>query len=74
MAINEHDIQEFLDADKRKQDFRSDSSYVGRSWIDGVLVVYDPEDCPQWLADALFAQDEDGNTGAERVRDVWERA
>lgn len=72
MAINEDDIQAFLGAEKREHDFGSDSGRVGRAWIDGVLVVYDPEDCPKWLADALHMEDEDGNTGAERVSGVWE--
>lgn len=75
MAINPDDIQSYLGAGERPFDFGSDSGNVGRSWIDGVLVVYDPDDCPKWLADALaLAQQEDGNTGAERVSGVWEAA
>jgi hypothetical protein len=75
MAINVEDIQNFLGSeDGERSTFRSNSGYVGRSWIDGALVVYDPEDCPKWLADALKSQDEDGNTGAERVSGVWETA
>lgn len=82
MALAEPDIQAFLGGvddptpsnETFRSRFRSNSGYVGRSSIDGALVVYDPEDCPKWLADALHAQDEDGNTGAERVSGVWETA
>ena len=63
MAINEDDIQAFLGSDDGdRSTFRSDSGAVGRAWIDGALVVYDLEDCPQWLANALKAQDENGRT------------
>lgn len=40
----------------------TDSGNIGRCWIDGVLVVYDLEDIPAWLAKALADQDEDGQT------------
>jgi hypothetical protein len=74
MAVNVADIQKFLGADDgERSEFGSDSGRVGRSWIDGTLVVYDPEDCPKWLADVLARQNEDGDTNDERVSGVWER-
>ena len=82
MAINEDDIQAFLGGtddtslsnNTFRSRFRSDSGNVGRSWIDGTVVIYDPEDCPKWLADVFKQADEDGNTGSERVSGVWETA
>lgn len=82
MAINEEDIQRFLGSEDDtleaghtfRSRFGSDSGRVGRSWIDGTVVIYDPEDCPAWLNDVFKQADEDGNTGAERVSGVWETA
>ena len=48
----------------------SDSGAIGRTHIDGVLVVYDIEDPPAWLATIFQLQDEDGNTAASGMLDV----
>lgn len=66
MALNDKWMQSLLmyevtlEPPVRGQD-GSDSGSVGRSIIDGVLVVYDPEDCPRWLKHVLTDRDEDGN-------------
>jgi hypothetical protein len=60
MALNVDDVQSFLggtDGEDRSE-FRSDSGYVGRCWIDGTLVVYDLMDVPMWLAAVLKRRDE----------------
>ena len=46
----------------------SDSGEIGRTWIDGVLVIYDLRDVPAWLVMALDARDEDGNTQLDQPR------
>jgi len=68
MAINEKDIQIYLGSDEKPFDFRSDSGHVGRAWVDGVLVIYDLMDVPLWLATALDARDDDGNTELDKPR------
>lgn len=68
MALIEEDVQTFLGSDDgERSEFRSESGSVGRASIDGTLVVYDPEDCPEWLANVLTRRDEDGNTTDKRV-------
>jgi hypothetical protein len=80
MALNVNWVQGLLSythdlsAPDNEPGIYTDSGYVGRAWIDGALVVYDPEDCPAWLAEVLTQRDEDGNTGAERVEGIWDRA
>lgn len=46
----------------------TDSGEIGRAWVDGVLVVYDLQDVPQWLAVVLDARDDDGNTALDKPR------
>ena len=70
MAINVDDVQAYLGAspEERSMDFDTDSGYVGRAWVDGVLVVYDLMDVPQWLATVLDARDDDGDTVLDQPR------
>ena len=74
MALNEDWIQKLLYYEATLAPVSqgwgsSDSGEVGRAWIDGCLVVYDLQDVPLWLAEALKARDDDGNTtmGMERT-------
>lgn len=34
------------------------------SWVimDGALIVYDPDDPPEWMKEAIASRDDDGNT------------
>jgi hypothetical protein len=73
MALNEDWVQSLLKYEATLEapgdaTDGSDSGEIGRAWIDGVLVVYDLQDVPAWLAVALDARDEDGNTALDRPR------
>lgn len=73
MALNEDWVQSLfnyevtLEAPATATD-ATDSGGIGRTWVDGVLVVYDLQDVPAWLVTVLDARDEDGVTQLDQPR------
>lgn len=66
MALNDDWVQQLLKYEvtlEPPEEF-SGSSYgnISRAWIDGTLIVFDPDDVPSWLSEVLLHRDEDGNT------------
>jgi hypothetical protein len=69
MALNDKWVRDLLNyrrtlappAYKRSGHIGSESGHIGRTTCDGALIIYDPEDQPEWLQELLEQQDEDGN-------------
>lgn len=74
MSLDEAWVQGLLRYEKTLAPPEGNTKKIGRAWIDGCLVVYDPDDCPLWLALALGTRDDEGNTNSKMVAGVWDDA
>jgi len=71
MALNQRWVQQLLTYRRSlappKDYSGSDSGEISRHSIDGTLIIYDPEDMPQWLIELESKADENGNVERQEV-------